>query len=165
VRARPDSPSHFDVEADASREDADVEPSVASPLPFQGGRRELSSPARNSATEIYNALRKWNLTFSGARGGDAEAFLVRVEEGCSLFPVGDEDLFRCLPFFLSGTALYWFRNRRSEWRSWEEFVVAWRTCFGDPDFQFALRDEILRRRGSMNRSPIISPICMPFSII
>jgi len=164
VHARPDSPSRF--AAEAAQENADLGPHAALPLPFRGGYRELSNPTRSSATEIYNALRKWNLTFSGVRGGDAEAFLVRVEEGRALFPVGDEDLFRCLPFFLSGTALYWFRNRRSEWRSWSEFVIAWRTRFGDPDFQFALRDEILRRtqRGNTSRSPITSRVYRLFSI-
>jgi len=160
VHARPDSPSPFAAEATVSRENADLEARVALPLPFQESHRELSNPTRSSATEIYNALRKWNLTFSGVRGGDAEAFLVRVEEGRALFPVGDEDLFRCLPFFLSGTALYWFRNRRSEWRSWGEFVVAWRTRFGDPDFQFALRDEILRRTQGEHESVADYLTCM-----
>jgi len=160
VHARPDSPSHFAAEAVVSREDADLGPRVALPLPCPGGHREFSNPTRSTATEIYNALRKWNLTFSGARGGDAEAFLIRVEEGRALFPVGDEDLFRCLPFFLSGTALYWFRNRRSEWQSWGEFVVAWRTRFGDPDFQFALRDEILRRTQGEHESVADYLTCM-----
>jgi len=159
VHARADSPSHYAADV-APREDAEMGPRAASPVPFQRSHRELPTPTRSSATEIYNALRKWNLTFSGARGGDAEAFLVRVEEGRELFPVSDEDLFRCLPFFLSGTALYWFRNRRSEWRSWNEFVVAWRTRFGDPDFQFALRDEILRRTQGEHESVADYLTCM-----
>jgi len=41
--------------------------------------------------------------------------------------------------------LYWFRIRRSEWQTWDQFVTAWRKCFDDPDIQYALRDEILRR--------------------
>lgn len=131
---RPDSPSSFAFEDVAMREGVGA------------ASTEVRAPTtRNPVAEIYNALRKWNLTFSGARGGDAEAFLIRIEEGRTLFPVSDTDLFRCLPFFLSGTALYWYRNRRSEWRTWDEFRAAWRTRFGDPDFQFALRDEILRR--------------------
>ncbi|KYN44948.1 hypothetical protein ALC56_00600 [Trachymyrmex septentrionalis] len=44
-----------------------------------------------------------------ARGSEAEVFLIRIEEGRELFPVNDADLFRCLPFFLSGTALFCFR--------------------------------------------------------
>ena len=62
-----------------------------------------------------------------------------------MFPVSDADFFRYLPFFLSGTVLFWYRFRRSDWRIWDQFVVAWRRCFGDPDFHYALWDEILRR--------------------
>lgn len=50
-------------------------------------------------------MRKWNLKFSGARGEDAETFLLRIEERRKLIPVDDEDVLRCLPFFLSGIAL------------------------------------------------------------
>ncbi|XP_011859224.1 PREDICTED: uncharacterized protein LOC105556732 [Vollenhovia emeryi] len=93
----------------------------------------------------YNVMRKWNLKFSGARGEDAETFLLRIEEGCDLVPVSDEDILRCLPFFLTGIALHWFRGRRDRLTTWNAFTDAWRTRFGDPDFQFALRDEIMRR--------------------
>lgn len=93
----------------------------------------------------YNVMRKWNLKFSGARGEDAETFLLRIEEGRDLVPVSDEDILRCLPFFLTGIALHWFRGRRDRLSTWSVFTNAWRTRFGDPDFQFALRDEIMRR--------------------
>lgn len=146
---RPDSPGSFAFEDVAMREDVNA------------AHTDVRAPVtRSSATEIYNALRKWNLTFSGARGGDAEAFLIRIEEGRALFPVSDADLFRCLPFFLSGTALYWYRNRRSEWRTWDEFRTAWRTRFSDPDFQFALRDEILRRTQGEQESVADYLTCM-----
>ncbi|KAL6419699.1 hypothetical protein ACFW04_011264 [Cataglyphis niger] len=70
---------------------------------------------------------------------------MRVEEGRDLVPVADEDILRCLPFFLSGIALHWFRGRRDRLLTWDAFRSAWRIRFGDPDFQFALRDEITRR--------------------
>lgn len=107
-----------------------------------------SARSQSNATHIYNIMRKWNLQFSGARGSDAEAFLERIEEGRMLTTVSDGDVFRCLPFFLSGTALYWYRAKRNNWRSWDDFVAAWRTRFGDPDFTFALKDEIMRRTQS-----------------
>lgn len=112
---------------------------------FPHNETAWSARSQTSATNIYNIMRKWNLQFSGTRGGDAKAFLVRIEKGRLLAPVSDEDVFRCLPFFLSGTALHWYRARRNNWRSWGEFVLAWRARFGDPDFSFALRDEIMRR--------------------
>ncbi|EFN62561.1 hypothetical protein EAG_04420, partial [Camponotus floridanus] len=85
------------------------------------------------------------LKFSGTRGENAETFLFRIEEGRELVPVSDEDILRCLPFFLIGIALYWFRSKRNRLSDWNAFKDAWRTRFGDPDFQFALREEIMRR--------------------
>ncbi|EFN60198.1 hypothetical protein EAG_06206, partial [Camponotus floridanus] len=85
------------------------------------------------------------LQFSGARGSDAETFLTRIEEGRALITVSDEEIFKCIPFFLSGIALYWYRSERDRWRTWRDFQTAWRARFGNPDFQFALRDEIMRR--------------------
>ncbi|KYN15782.1 hypothetical protein ALC57_11988 [Trachymyrmex cornetzi] len=102
---------------------------------------------RGPVRDISQALRKWNVTFSGARGDDAEAFLMRVRQSLALFPVSDEDLLRCLPLFLTGVALYWFRTRDISYRRWDEFEVAWRTHFANPEFQFALRDEICLWQG------------------
>lgn len=122
-------------------------------LPLSGGDRRVapsgngrpSNRGTTSVMDVYNIMRRWNLNFTGARGSDAEAFLMRIEEGRTLLPVSDEDLLKTLPFFLTGTALYWFRHKRTEVHSWQEFVVAWRAWFGNPDFQFALRDEAARR--------------------
>ena len=113
--------------------------------PRTPGRNLMHDSPGNSAMTAYNVMRKWNLKFSGARGEDAETFLMRIEEGRDLVPVADEDILRCLPFFLSGIALHWFRGRRDRLSTWAAFKSAWRTRFGDPDFQFALRDEITRR--------------------
>jgi len=93
--------------------------------------------------DIYHIMRRWNLQFSGARGSDAETFLTRIEEGRALITVSDEEI--CIPFFLTGIALYWYHGERNRWRTWRDFETAWRERFGNPDFQFALRDEIMRR--------------------
>lgn len=98
-----------------------------------------------SANEAWNAMRKWNLNFSGARGMDAEDFLRRIENGRAIVPMLDEDVFKCLPFFLSGIAAHWYRAKQTQWLSWGQFREAFRTRFSDPDYQFALRDEICRR--------------------
>ncbi|EFN68535.1 hypothetical protein EAG_09967, partial [Camponotus floridanus] len=92
------------------------------------------------------------LKFSDSRGEDAETFLLRIEEDRELVPVTDEDILRCLPFFLTGIALYWFRSKRNRLSDWNSFKEAWRTRFGDPDFQFALREEIMRRTQGKHES-------------
>ncbi|XP_020286671.1 uncharacterized protein LOC109856136 [Pseudomyrmex gracilis] len=105
------------------------------------------STSRHGSTNAFRAyeiMRKCNLKFSGARDSDPEEFLIKIETTRSIIPVSDEDIFRCLPFCLTGIALYWFRAKKYSWRSWEEFVAAWRSRF-DPDFAFTLRDKIRRR--------------------
>lgn len=132
---RPDSPMAPEAERH-SRE---------TPRTPSSGRGPPNGTSSNSAATAYNVMRKWNLKFSGTRGEDAETFLLRIEEGRELIPVSDEDILCCLPFFLSGIALHWFRGKKNRLPTWAVFKNAWRTRFGDPDFQFALRDEIMRR--------------------
>ncbi|XP_070155191.1 uncharacterized protein [Polyergus mexicanus] len=133
---RPDSPM-----ADRGSRESSQSPRT----PRSAGHQSSRGTPENSAMTAYNVMRKWNLKFSGTRGEDAETFLMRIEEGRDLVPVADEDILRCLPFFLSGIALHWFRGKRNRLTTWATFKSAWRTRFGDPDFQFALRDEVIRR--------------------
>ncbi|XP_036145809.1 uncharacterized protein LOC118646618 [Monomorium pharaonis] len=116
-------------------------PPRADPVPSHTGRR---SP-RSSAADAYNLMRKWNLHFSGSKNCDAEAFLTRIKEARSILPVTDADLFKCLPIFMSDAALYWVRLESENWRNWQDFETAWRVRFGDPDYQYALREEVMRR--------------------
>jgi len=74
-----------------------------------------SRPGRASTAEAYNLMRKWNLHFSGKRGNDAEAFLLRIKEARAIVPIPDADLFKCLPLFLSEVALYWCYVQTLEW--------------------------------------------------
>ena len=116
-------------------------PPRADPGPPYTGRRT----PRNSAADAYHLMRKWNLHFSGKRNSDAEAFLTRIKEARSILPVTDADLFKCLPSFMTDYALYWVRLESENWRDWQDFEDAWRARFGDPDYHYALREEILRR--------------------
>ncbi|XP_036143338.1 uncharacterized protein LOC118645738 [Monomorium pharaonis] len=113
-----------------------------------------------SAGNAYNIMRKWNLKFSGTRGEDAETFLIRIEEGRELIPVEDADILRCLPFFLSGIALHWFRGKKARLTTWAAFKAAWRVRFGDLDFQFALRDEIMHRTQGERESVVDYLTCL-----
>ena len=112
------------------------------------------------AMDAYNIMRKWNLNFSGARNGEAEAFLIRIEQGRQLILLEDEEIFKCLPFFLSGTAAHWFRLNKPLWRTWGQFEAAWRSRFGCPNFQFTLRDEIMRRKQGEDEPVVDYITCM-----
>jgi hypothetical protein len=117
-------------------------------------------PANNSASTAYNIMRRWNLNFSGTRGEGAETFLLRIEEGRQVMSVSDADVLRCLPFFLSGIELHWFRQKRARFTTWAAFKVAWRARFGDPNFQFALQGEIMRRTQGERESVVDYFTCM-----
>ena len=45
---------------------------------------------------------------------------------------------------MNGVALIWYRSSRQQWRNFIEFSIAFRTRFGDADFQFELRQEMYR---------------------
>lgn len=98
-----------------------------------------------SASSVLHIMQKWNISYSGKKGEDVDAFLTRIAEGRALIPVSETDLIRCVPFFLTGVALQWFRNDSPNWTSWSQFEAACRIRFGDPDYQYALREEIMRR--------------------
>ena len=89
-------------------------------------------------------MRKWNLHYSGKPEEDSEEFIRRLQDGRNMSNISDEDLLTCLPFFLEGVALNWYRNTRPNWRNYVEFEEAWRTRFNDPDFQ-SLFQEVHRR--------------------
>ena len=137
---QPDSPGPLLHDYSGDRVDVHRTPPPVASSPSRPA--DTSGVRQASISDIINALRRWNLKCSGS---EAEAFLIRIEEWRELFPVSDADLFQCSPFFLSGTALFLYRSRRSDWQTWDQFVVAWPRCFGDPDFHYALWDEILRR--------------------
>lgn len=67
------------------------------------GHYSLCDLQGNSA---YNIMQKWNLKFSGARGENAETFLLRIEKGRELIPVTEENILRCLPFVLTDLTRY-----------------------------------------------------------
>ena len=75
-------------------------------------RRNISRILRGSTSTntAHNTMRRWNLHFLDATGENAETFLFRIEKRRELIPVSDDDILRCLPFFLSGLALHWFRE-------------------------------------------------------
>jgi hypothetical protein len=73
-----------------------------------------------------NQIRKWGCSFEGK---DPLAFLERVEELQAEYGFADEKLLRGLPEMLRGDALLWYRNNRTEWRTWENFVTDFREYY------------------------------------
>ncbi|XP_076656370.1 uncharacterized protein LOC143361015 [Halictus rubicundus] len=63
--------------------------------------------------------------------------------GCA--DLDERDLLRCLPMCLSGMAAHWYETS-SEFRTWDQFVRAWRENYVGPDYQERLERELLTRR-------------------
>ena len=132
---------------------------VLDSAPFDHGcapedrRFSRRGPPPPSPASAYDTMRRWNLRFSGARDEDPEDYILKIIEGRSVIPVADEVILRLLPFFLSGIALSWFRSNRFRWRSFGQFAAAFRSRFGDSDFQFELRQEV-HRRTQGEREPV-----------
>lgn len=99
----------------------------------------------NSYAKTIEAMRKWNLKFSGTKAEDPESFLTRLNEGRAIVTISNDDFLRCLPFFLEGIALHWFRNEQDRWQTLADFVQAFRARFGPIDYQNALFFEIRNR--------------------
>jgi len=76
--------------------------------------------------ETMNLVRKWGCRFAGK---DPLAFLERVEELRSAYGLTNEQMLRCLPELITGEPLFWYRNNRESWVTWEDFVTSFRMCY------------------------------------
>jgi len=76
--------------------------------------------------ETMNLVRKWGCRFTGK---DPLAFLERVEELRSAYGLTNEQMLRCLPELITGEPLFWYRNNRESWATWEDFNASFRLCY------------------------------------
>lgn len=108
-------------------------------------RPENESQRQRRISTAFDSLRKLNIKFSGAPSEDPDEFIKSLQECRHILQVTDEELLQCIPFLLSGVARNWYRTSGAHWRSFREFEHAWLGRFTNPDFQYALREEIRAR--------------------
>ena len=108
-------------------------------------RHENEAQVQRRISTAFDCLRKLNIKFSGAPGEDPDEFIKSLKEGRQILRVTDEELLQCVPFLLSGVARNWYRTTGAHWRNFQEFENAWFGRFTNPDFQYALREEIRAR--------------------
>ena len=95
--------------------------------------------------DVGKVVRQWKLKFNGSSKASAEDFLTRVDE-CRIFsPLSDMELISALPLLLTGVALQWYRLKKSQWISCFTFRTAFRSRFGDENFDRRIRDQIRAR--------------------
>ena len=117
---------------------------------WQSGR---PSVVAYSSRDPRRTIREWRLTFSGGNETSAEDFLCRVEEMRRGTNLSDDDLLSALPDLLDGIARLWARQECHMWRSWLDFVFAFRMRYSDRDLQFRVRQELMTRTQG-EREPI-----------
>ena len=92
--------------------------------------------------DVDKVVHQWNLKFNGSSKASAEDFLTRVDE-CRIFsPLMDIELISSLLLLLTGVTLQCYRLKKSQWTSWSTFRTAFRSRFGDDNFDRSVRDQI-----------------------
>lgn len=135
-----------------------AKPKLKLSIPAQGGKppspnvQPLISPGpavfqppwlQPTGPSSIAAISKWKLGFDGS--SDPVAFVERIEELRELHGIPHCQILTAMSELLQGSALLWFRNNRSEWASWEEFLRDFREYFLPADYQIRLEETITRR--------------------
>lgn len=70
--------------------------------------------------EVCNQVRKWNLRFDGDH--HPVSFIERLNELAESYEIPPDLLLKALPELLKGDALLWFRNNKSQWSTYTDFM-------------------------------------------
>lgn len=95
---------------------------------------------------ILDIVRKWNLKFGP--DDSVYSFLERLGELKLAYNISDKDMMICVPELMKGSTILWYRNNSSHFRSWSDFLIAFKDRYLPLDVDDALMDEIrLRTQG------------------
>lgn len=101
-------------------------------------------------SSICNQVRKWNLKFDGY--SHPVSFLERLNELAESYEVPPDHLLKALPELFKGEALLWYRNNKTLWACYNDFVTSFEEQYLPPDYRRNLDEEILRRTQGENES-------------
>lgn len=93
-------------------------------------------------TKSINQIRKWGVSFNGR---DPINFLERVEELRHAYGYDTNQLFASLPELLRGDVLLWYRNNRTQWLCWQDFLNDFHDQFVPYRYQNQLERQIRER--------------------
>lgn len=86
---------------------------------------------------------RWGIHFNGS--ADGVAFMEQLQDVMDRYDVTHDEVMPILPELLAGTALAWYRNNRTDWRCWEDFVADFELNFYPTDYKINLEREINQR--------------------
>ena len=104
---------------------------------------ETSSFLREKQT--CEILARWRIAFKGDYKKDPEGFLTNLYECKQSYGLSLDDIIKALPSVLDDEAWYWFRREYGNWRSYSDFIDAFRLQFCMQDLQEALARELRER--------------------
>lgn len=99
--------------------------------------------AQHDVAHICSLVRKWNLRFDGDK--DPVSFIERLQELSESYDVNSDLLLKALPELFIGEAIFWFRNNKTGWTTFNEFLDSFKEQYLPPDYLRKLDDEIIRR--------------------
>lgn len=118
----------------------DPEPRVQN---ASGDVPEIARVVEISSVTICEKIRKWGLQFNGDT--DAVSFLERVEELQECYKIKDEEMLFGLPQLFRNSALLWYRNSKTSWKTWDDFVTDFKIQYLPPRYDRQIEDEIRSR--------------------
>lgn len=108
----------------------------------------IRSKHLNTVADVCNQVRKWNLRFDGEH--QPVSFIERLNELAESYEIPPALLMKALPELLKGDALLWFRNNKSQWSTYTEFISSFADNYFPPDYRRKLDEEIERRTQGEN---------------
>lgn len=88
-------------------------------------------------------VRKWGLNFDGV--GDAVSFLERVKELRDCYDLSDEEILAALPLLFRNQALLWYRNNRSMWTTWKDFLDDFKLQYLPSRYDYMIEEQVRSR--------------------
>ena len=87
-------------------------------------------------------LSKWHISFKGEKRKDLERFVADLTNGKETYKLMLDEIVKALPSALDGESWQWFRQEYQFWKSYEDFVDAFRLQYSFEDVQEILRKEL-----------------------
>ena len=121
------------------------------PLP---GRCDVSAPGMSQDASFFERtsvikekrtselLSKWHISFKGEKRKDLESFIADLTNCKETYKLTLDEIVKALPSALDGESWQWFLREYQFWKTYEDFVSAFRLQYSFEDVQERLRKEL-----------------------
>ncbi|KAI8129545.1 hypothetical protein CVS40_0907 [Lucilia cuprina] len=112
--------------------------------------REKTDIGSDNHSEVCDKVRKWGIKYDG--GKDPLGFLERIDELATCYSIPQHTLLNFMPELLKGDALSWYRNNKTSWKSYSDFVCDFKLFFLPTRFFENLEDDIRSKKQGAGES-------------